>query len=1043
MADNTNDNKKKKEEVKVSLSKSSVPTDLSKYPKVSLGGLGKDDKAETLKTQIDGPVGEEPNAQSQEDIKVSLSKSSVPTDLSKYPKITVNDQGNEERSLGTKEQKKPRSQSKSIQTQEDLNVLLSKSSVPTDLSKYPKITIDSAKNQPSHSKEDPGTSKPEKQRKEQAQEDLNVSLSKSSVPTDLSKYPKITVNGQADRDKEAIETESATRRNTKKEQTQEDLNVSLSKSSVPTDLSKYPKITVNGQADRDKEAIETESATRRNTKKEQTQEDLNVSLSKSSVPTDLSKYPKITVNAQPDGEKESKSVASSKPEKEQTQENLNISLSKSSVPMDLSKYPKITINAQAGNKDKVVKEESKSAAHSKTEKEQAQENLNISLSKSSVPTDLSKYPKITVNAEQGKKKAPEKGQSESDKLQQLANLGKSEVPISGGRILKDAQSPVKPKMPKQKSSETPNLGSDPISASKEFTTSIDNEPKANQTVHLKKNLKVTLRKSARALDLTKYPKVTIEDEKDAKAADIPAKNESSTDGAVLPKIKFADHVADGSGRETVHLQQNLKLSLSSSENAVDLSKYQRVSLPPNQKVLGGKGKSQIKDSKKDVGTSEAAVDIKKIPQVPDPLPVENQDKVAVPAVKDKQEIPAPAAIYKETKVGLTPVKKTEIPPPPASKKSSKEEIREEDLKVTLKKPRKDFVGEEKQASKPTLPEIPVAASSVKKPKQILTHTSRSIPKIVDPARMRDDASPKRQSHSNFASAKNEAGDKSEPGSDTVVLKVIKEKKKKLAGILSASQTIRLRPAGEEGETPSGLGGYSGAGTPTERIASKKTLKLKSPVLKPKSPEPSTKVPDTVHRPNLKMKSAPQDSGEDKAGTGNSQKKQATVQLGKSSIKHLAGSAPKATLKIKVPSPGAGVNASPERQLKATLKIKTPKAGTPASTAKKQAPPPPMASAANQNRSQQAGGRPGRTLKLKAVPRPQAPQQAAQLSSSSPLTGTHSGRERPQAFQASKQQEKAPVSLEADVSYTISAAASLIAMGIVSYLLISQFSSLFL
>ena len=50
---------------------------------------------------------------------------------------------------------------------------------------------------------------------------------------------------------------------------------------------------------------------------------------------------------------------------------------------------------------------------------------------------------------------------------------------------------------------------------------------------------------------------------------------------------------------------------------------------------------------------------------------------------------------------------------------------------------------------------------------------------------------------------------------TVHLKVIKEKKKQLAGILSASQTIRLRPAG---------GGEGDA--PTE--GGRKTLKIKAP-----------------------------------------------------------------------------------------------------------------------------------------------------------------------------------------------------------------------
>jgi len=105
---------------------------------------------------------------------------------------------------------------------------------------------------------------------------------------------------------------------------------------------------------------------------------------------------------------------------------------------------------------------------------------------------------------------------------------------------------------------------------------------------------------------------------------------------------------------------------------------------------------------------------------------------------------------------------------------------DDDLKMTIKKVRKNITGEGE--AKPTPP-----PAAKQKPPEINLDAKKSptaIPGIIDPSKMRDTES--------------QAPKKDGISSDTVVLKVVKEKKKKLAGILSASQTIRLRPPGSEG-----------------------------------------------------------------------------------------------------------------------------------------------------------------------------------------------------------------------------------------------------
>ncbi|MFT5126572.1 MAG: hypothetical protein ACI8W8_000167 [Rhodothermales bacterium] len=192
--------------------------------------------------------------------------------------------------------------------------------------------------------------------------------------------------------------------------------------------------------------------------------------------------------------------------------------------------------------------------------------------------------------------------------------------------------------------------------------------------------------------------------------------------------------------------------------------------------------------------------------------------------------------------------------------------------------------------------------------------------------------------------------------ETVHLKVIKEKKKQLAGILSASQTIRLRPSSGPDSAPAprvpGLA-QRGSSAP----ASKKTLKVKAPspeelkdtrtatLKRQKSP---TEEPDQrVKRPTLKIK-APSVTSDTPTQDSD------TVP---------APGGVKSTLKIKAPSgPPAAAPAPSEETAapqKSTLKIKAPSGPPGAPEA------PPAADSPGKTVKQEAPNKKDRTLKLRS------------------------------------------------------------------------------
>ena len=127
--------------------------------------------------------------------------------------------------------------------------------------------------------------------KKQYQPDVNVYLSRSHIPTNYSKYPKITVKEEtpnsedrikkrnlksskgAKRDSKVMKFKFLTgedttsgvselivgTENTNIKQYQTDINLSLSKSIVPTNYAKYPRITVGPKAkDRSKASKKAE-----------------------------------------------------------------------------------------------------------------------------------------------------------------------------------------------------------------------------------------------------------------------------------------------------------------------------------------------------------------------------------------------------------------------------------------------------------------------------------------------------------------------------------------------------------------------------------------------------------------------------------------------------------------------------------------------------------------------------------------------------------------------------------------------------------------
>ena len=195
--------------------------------------------------------------------------------------------------------------------------------------------------------------------------------------------------------------------------------------------------------------------------------------------------------------------------------------------------------------------------------------------------------------------------------------------------------------------------------------------------------------------------------------------------------------------------------------------------------------------------------------------------------------------------------------------------------------------------------------------------------------------------------------------ETVHLKVIKEKKKQLAGILSASQTIRLRPSSGPDSAPAprvpGLA-QRGSSAP----ASKKTLKVKAPspeelkdtrtatLKRQKAP---TEEPDqNVKRPTLKIKAPTVKSD--------------TPTQDSDAVPPPGGAAGKSTLKIKAPSgpPSAAPPSeeTPAAPQKSTLKIKAP-SGPPGAPER----PPTSEDAPGKTVKQEAPRKKDRTLKLRS------------------------------------------------------------------------------
>ena len=759
--------------------------------------------------------------------------------------------------------------------------------------------------------------------------DVNISLSKSGVPTDLSKYPRVTVTGENKKDANEIQKNSDNQKqNQKKRQRQDTVNLSLSKSSVPTDFSKYPTVTVSREEKKegDKQTLPGPEKHNQTQEKNTKKDAVNLSLSKSEVPTDFSKYPTVTVSR---AEEERQSASDSTIDLSQNQ------LAPREELTTREKPPTPTASTKAGE-----------GRHEKTLNEtvQLKKELKVALRKSHKALDLSKYPKVVVTDE------------EEDEDESPAAKSKPE------NIEKKLPSEEKPSLKRETTKSTSKTDS--------IATQI------NETVQLKKGLKVALRKSAKALDVTKYQKVTVSSDANAK------KPSSDSASAETPKVKFADHVKDDNANDTVQLMKNLKLSLSKSAKAIDLKKYPKITVDAD--LPEQSGISEAKEQKEQRVEKEAA---------------------PPPRAKEPQELAAKQKTEQEQ------IKVQESQP-----KQEKADIKEK---------------EDRNKIPPSTAEPSIKPESVKKPKRILSPTSTPIPKIMDPTRRRDNATVKLGAPQPNLAQMDElkTDDVGEPASDTVVLKVIKEKKKKLAGILSASQTIRLQPSSEPGFTPAGP-----VPPATEPAIPKKTLKLKTPG---SAEEKDKEAPQTLERRVLKLKpSIPvADKGEEALP---SEGEQTTVRRSQRRPERVATPTAKATLKIKVPASDAEAKTtkSPrERQQKATLKIKAPPSA--AAVSQTSAPvsqaPRPGIEVRGKQIAPPAATTSGKTLKLKAVPRAE-PQQAASAVAGAPN----------EKVQAKRQVEQPSESLnfETDVFYTISAAASLCVIGVALYLMVSQFNSLF-
>ena len=201
-------------------------------------------------------------------------------------------------------------------------------------------------------------------------------------------------------------------------------------------------------------------------------------------------------------------------------------MSKSAVPGNLSKYPTVTVaRDEKSSKDTVSNPEGDAA-------KKRRKDIKIALSKSKVPTDLSKYPTVTVPAE-GKK---------SFQSPDLSNGHPQQTTTAKGPAPRPSKPPT--------TTTAKNSGGDSI----------------NDTVQLKKGLKVALRKSNKALDITKYPKIVVTDDDSGEISfDSPrTQQESQGDKAVSQTSKSktvseAGNIAnDTKSTETVHLKKGLK-----------------------------------------------------------------------------------------------------------------------------------------------------------------------------------------------------------------------------------------------------------------------------------------------------------------------------------------------------------------------------------------------------------------------------------------------------------------------------------------------------
>lgn len=353
-----------------------------------------------------------------------------------------------------------------------------------------------------------------------------------------------------------------------------------------------------------------------------------------------------------------------------------------------------------------------------------------------------------------------------------------------------------------------------------------------------------------------------------------------------------------------------------------------------------------------------------------------------------------------------------------------EEEKKRDSKMTVVRTRKAVVG--KKTPDTSTPQQPAA-------KDIPEGKSTHIPDIVDPAKARNEALAAKGSAEKQADLDSKPEGSNNLSSDTVVLKVVKDKKKKLAGILSKSQTIRLRAPGTA--TPA-----ADIETPKAPAAPRGVLKIK--------PEPGAgsakAAPITLQRPAIKVKSTTKTEDQDviakttttagKIPDSNKVPAPTDASGAAGKVAEPSEQGPKATLKMKVPAPVAApvaeenVAEPPKQSPKATIKMKLP-VGRPGGAKSK---------STLKIKSPVVGAKParsGKSLKLKAVPRPQPQPGQAQPAADAVKKPLKLG-----AVKKSKQ--TADAGTEPDIVYFISAVASLIAVGVTAAMLISQYHSLF-